>query len=175
MLPVWLSWKEAHQKIGSLVTRITIIFRTAMSTEQQLLQAKDIFQKVFALQFPIGQYIVVGGAVLAMHGIKNTHDIDIVGSPELLEKLRQDDEWHTANRPSGEPGVCKGCIEVYPDVNCPAHHLEFRDLLERGEAIQGIPCASINDVLLFKKGYGREKDLGDIERTEQWLEMRMAP
>lgn len=35
--------------------------------------------------------------------------------------------------------------------------------------IQGIQLASLNDVLLFKKGYGREKDMRDVELIEQYL------
>jgi hypothetical protein len=140
-----------------------------MNNEDTELEAADIFREVAQLNFPKGQYVVVGGAVLAAHGIKHTQDIDIVASPELLEKLRQDNKWKITNRPSGDLGVCKGCVEVYPDVNCPAYYPEFKDLLDRVETIQGIPFASLNDVKLFKKGYGREKDIRDIKLIEQWL------
>jgi hypothetical protein len=140
-----------------------------MDTEHSLLKAEDVLREVSQLNFPLGKYVIVGGAVLAVHGMKHTSDIDIVASPELLGHLRQNAEWKTANRPSGEPGVCKGCIEVYPDVNCPAYHPEFQDLLEHAELVEGIPFASLDDVKLFKKGYGREKDFRDIQLIENYF------
>ena len=46
----------------------------------------NIFSKLKELNFPIGQYVVVGGA-MAAHGIRDAHDLDILVTPTLYQEL----------------------------------------------------------------------------------------
>lgn len=45
------------------------------------MHAEDIVIALKNLPSPFGSYILVGGAVLALRGIRDTHDIDIVVTP----------------------------------------------------------------------------------------------
>ena len=132
------------------------------------LTKKDIVQEVSKLSLPLGEYVVVGGAILAVHGIRTTSDIDIVATPRILEQCKNEG-WESAPRPTGEAGWKKGCIEVYPDVNSGHHRPETPALIKRADMIDGIPFASLNDLLEWKKAYGREKDKQDIELITQHL------
>jgi hypothetical protein len=42
----------------------------------------DIFKRLKELNYPIGEYVVVGGA-MAAHNIREAHDLDILVTPNL--------------------------------------------------------------------------------------------
>lgn len=46
----------------------------------------NIFAKLKELDFPPGQYVVVGGAMEA-HGIRKSNDLDILVTPKLYQQL----------------------------------------------------------------------------------------
>ena len=48
----------------------------------------DIFKKLKELNFPQGEYVVVGGAVTA-HGIRESKDLDILVTPTLYQQLQK--------------------------------------------------------------------------------------
>jgi len=50
----------------------------------------DIIEKIKKLDFPQGQYIIVGSGPMVVRAIKESNDIDIVVSVKLFEKCKQD-------------------------------------------------------------------------------------
>lgn len=128
----------------------------------------NIFEKVKLLNLPIGEYVIVGGGVLKAHGIRETQDIDIVVTPGLFEEIKKEEGWREDAKHGG-PRLRKDIYEVYLDVNCDSYQPTTDELIERSEVINGIPCISLNDLLLFKKGYGRPKDKPDIQLIEEAL------
>src|SRR3989344_8264129 len=62
----------------------------------------DIFKKLKELNFPSGEYVVVGGA-MAAHGIREAHDLDILVTPSLYQKLL-DQGW--------EQCLCEQCVRT---------------------------------------------------------------
>lgn len=129
----------------------------------------DIFSDVKSLGFPLKKYVVVGGGVLAAHGIRKTEDIDIVVTPELFEEIKRQEGWREDKKPNGEPCLCKNEYEVYLDVNCDSYQPTTEELIKRADIINGIPFISLNDLLLFKKGYSRPKDKPDIKLIKDAL------
>ena len=49
----------------------------------------NIFDQVKSLNLPLGKYVVVGGGVLAAHGIRDFKDIDILITEELFDELKK--------------------------------------------------------------------------------------
>jgi hypothetical protein len=133
------------------------------------LNAKDIVVTIKDAGFPADSFIVVGGAVLAIHELRTTPDIDIVCTEELMEELKQKG-WAEKNRPGDTPGRTNGIIEAYLNVNSKDVQPTFIELRTRATAIDGIHFASIEDILALKKAYGRPKDLEDIELLRQYRE-----
>lgn len=139
--------------------------------------AKDILEKVRSLNFPAGEYIVAGSAIMVMHNLKETKDIDIVVSSGLFDTCSADDSWekiqYTYIEKLGKYFLNKREVELYLDVN---HGEEFRpsleELLSRAEYFEGIPFLSLEDLLKFKKSYGRPKDPAHIELIEECLKSR---
>ncbi|MES2060152.1 MAG: hypothetical protein V4438_03915, partial [Patescibacteria group bacterium] len=69
----------------------------------------SIFDAVKKLNLPLGKYAVVGGGVLAAHGLRQYNDVDFVVTPELYEELKQDG-WE--NAPDKEGVVQKDNCEA---------------------------------------------------------------
>lgn len=129
----------------------------------------NLFDEIKKLNFSIGEYVVVGGAAMMAHGLKETSDIDIVVIPDLFERCKQRG-WEGHVRPNGEPGLAKNIYEIYLDVNCGNFNPTFSELNDRAEHIEGIPFCNLKDVLRFKREYNREKDRKDIELIERYLQ-----
>ncbi|MBP7760192.1 hypothetical protein KA093_00140 [Candidatus Saccharibacteria bacterium] len=51
--------------------------------------AKDIINKVKSLDLPAGQFIVYGSCPLAVLGIRETNDIDLLVTPAVLVQLHE--------------------------------------------------------------------------------------
>jgi len=133
----------------------------------------ELIAKVKNLGFPKEKYVVAGSAIMVMHDLKETKDIDIVVSAELFNSCIKD-QWekipYTYPDKLGQIWLKKDDIELYLDVN---HGEQFRptleELLSRAEYFGEIPFLSLNDLLKFKKSYNRPKDQNDIQLIEEYL------
>lgn len=132
----------------------------------------DIFAELKKLNFPQEKYLVIGGASMAGRGLKQTKDLDLLLSRDLIEELRKDSNWqyHPRIIPTEEAGLVNedGTVELYPTVGG-GLDLSFEDMKSREEVIQGFPFADLKDELLIKQAFRREKDLKDIALIEAYL------
>jgi hypothetical protein len=128
----------------------------------------DIFTTIKALNFQPADYVVMGGAALAARGLKETNDIDIVVSGRLLTECQARPEWHHHPRLiATEPaGLSNGEVELYPTIG--GVHISFEELRKNAEIIDGIPFASLEDMITIKQTYAREKDLEDVDRIRAY-------
>lgn len=120
----------------------------------------------------MGEYVVVGSGPMAARGIRDAHDIDIVVAEKLFEKCRRD-SWEQVPWTYPEKlqhiFLKRGIVELYLDVNCESFNPTTEELIARADIINGIPFASLGDVIQFKKGYNRPKHDRDIELIETYL------
>ena len=121
----------------------------------------DVIRELRALSLPEDQYVVVGGGVLALLGLRDTEDIDLVVTENLFSLLLQKG-WRAKTRPNGKPGLKRGVIEAYLDVNCETFERSTSWLLEHAQVVEGIPTTDLETLAGFKAGYGRPKDLLDL-------------
>ncbi|WHP05403.1 zinc ABC transporter substrate-binding protein [Acinetobacter corruptisaponis] len=128
---------------------------------------KELVAALRNLNLPLDQFIVVGGGVLTVHGIRETEDIDIVVTPDLFTILRQ--SWTLKTRPNGKPGLHKGCVEAYLDVNCETFEKTTEWLLFHSDIVEGIHFIDLKTLAGFKAGYGREKDISDLKLIVQYI------
>lgn len=129
----------------------------------------DILAKLRELNIPPEEYIVVGGGALAARNIRDTEDIDLVVSPVIFEKLVAEG-WRLKLRPNGKPGLHYGCIEAYLDVHCGNFEPSLSSLLEQAETIEEIRILDLKNLAKFKRQYGREKDLADLQLIRMHIE-----
>jgi len=123
---------------------------------------REVEAELLALALPGAEYVVVGGAVLALLGIRDTEDIDLVVSERLFADL-QDRGWRVKTRPNGKPGLKHGRTEAYLDVNCESFERSSSWLFENAQEVRsGFPVVDLETLAQFKAGYGRPKDLQDL-------------
>ena len=135
----------------------------------------NIFPEIRALNFPAGQFIVVGSGILAAKGIRPAYDLDIVVTPELFEACRAAG-WEA--RPWTKPGMigkewlrrADGLVDLMLESVCGAGCFDALELMKEGEVIDGIMFMSLPQLIRFKRDYGRPKDFEDIALIEKYLE-----
>ncbi len=131
----------------------------------------DIFKKLKQLNFPLGQYVVVGGA-MAAHGIREAQDLDILVTPRLYEKLIVD---------GYKQGLCDECVrtsrimlnkddvDILPNFMFGDYIGDTKKLIRDADMIKGFPFIELKEFMKFKKQLGREKDFVDIKLMKVYL------
>jgi len=132
----------------------------------------DVTRELLALALPADEYVLVGGGVLAMHGIRETEDIDLVVTERLIVAL-QTQGWRAKTRPNGKAGLKQGIVEAYLDVNCNSFERSTSWLLENVQIINGIPSIALETLAGFKAGYGRPKDFADLALLREHMVLKL--
>ncbi|MEG0483052.1 MAG: zinc ABC transporter substrate-binding protein [Acinetobacter sp.] len=130
---------------------------------------EELLNEIQKLEFPKTDFIIVGGAALAIRNLRKTSDIDIVVIPKLFEKLQNSNEWSYKARPDGKPKLYKGFIEIYLDVNTEDFQRSTAWLFENADIFDQIQFIDLHTLMQLKQSYGREKDLHDIELIQTYL------
>lgn len=114
---------------------------------------QSLIQRVKELSFPAGEYWVVAGGAMVMHGFRpQTRDIDLGCSSLLADIL----ERHGYPTTLCDDGTRK--IRYSDDVEI------FENWLEgEVEMVGSVPVVSADGLIRMKSKLGREKDLADIE------------
>lgn len=119
----------------------------------KMFDKQSLIQRVKELSFPAGEYWVVAGGAMVMHGFRpQTHDIDL-GCSSLLA-----DSFERQGYPTTlcDDGTRK--IRYSDDVEI------FENWLEgEVEMVGSVPVVSVDGLIRMKSKLGREKDLADIE------------
>lgn len=126
----------------------------------------NIFDEVQSLNLPIGEYAVVGGGVMAAHGLREHHDVDLIVTPELFKKLVTIG-WEKAT--DKENVIRKGNFEADSDFHYQNYRPNQLELIENADLIRDIPFIKLSELLKFKEALGREKDKEDIELIKKYL------
>ena len=129
---------------------------------------KDIFQRIAELNLPLGQYVVIGGGILEVLGIRDTKDLDIVVTQELFEKLRQSKNYNEEMR-WGKVFLIGDGIEIGVRLEWEHYHCTTEEAIKTATVIRGIPFLNLEETIKFKKAMGREKDFKDIVLIEDYL------
>ncbi len=128
---------------------------------------QEIINKVRELNLPQGLYIVFGSAPLAIRGIRDANDIDLLVSEEVFNSLRSAGWKQIEKGPSDKPLV-KGDYEAHQNWNFSSYKPTLKHLLQSAELEEGIPFASLDEVRKWKFASGRPKDLIDIELIDTY-------
>ena len=127
----------------------------------------ELFQKVRAMELPVGKYALFGSAPMGIRNLKDCRDADIIVAAEVWEKYSNDPAWRRQKSASGNEGLANGDIELWRSWNPWFPSVE--NLIAEAELIGGLPFVRLERVLEWKKQYGREKDIKDVEIIENFL------
>ena len=130
----------------------------------------NIIKEIKSLNLPFGKYAVFGSGPLHIHGIRETTDVDIVVLPEIYNQLKRSG-WVEKSWESGPPGryLQLGNIEIVDNWKYGEYNPDPLEIISNAEIIHGIPFVRLEEVLKWKRVFGREKDKKDIKLIEEFL------
>jgi len=131
----------------------------------------EIIEAMKGLDLPAGGYIVFGSCPLAMAGIRESGDIDMLVSPEVLEMLKQAG-WRQINKGPDDKPYVKGDFEAHSNWKFSSYSPTLEHLLASADVVDGIPFASLAEVRKWKVASGRPKDIADVQLIDDYLAAR---
>ncbi len=130
-------------------------------------------EKVKDLDLPYDQFVLVGGSILDIHGIRKSNDIDVIVSPQAFRTLK-DRGWQVDesfkqkwNRERLVHDVFEVCHDLYYERI--DYYLPFEILRDIAKQIDGIYTQPLGLLLLAKLDIRREKDMVDVKLIEEFL------
>lgn len=135
----------------------------------------SVFDRIRALNFPMGKYIVVGG-VLEVHGIRPANDIDIVVPRKFFEELAEKPEYQLMDftYPDDRKNWLKGDgVDIMPGFSYnDLYRPVTEELIANADIIDGLPFIPLKELMKWKKAANREKDQRDVILIEAYLTQR---
>lgn len=128
----------------------------------------NIITKIKELNFPIGEYVVVGSGILDALNIRKANDIDIAVTPKLHEQLRKTGEFKEDIR-YNTIFLLKDGLEIIPQLNWEKYDTTTEEAISSAKIIEGVPFMNLEELIKFKTALGREKDFKDIELIKKYL------
>ena len=131
----------------------------------------DVFKKLKELNFPLGQYVVVGGA-MAAHNIRPARDLDILVTPKLYTKLLKEGYKQCTCEQclsTSRLMLSKDNVEILPNFMFGNYIGDTKKLISDADMINGFPFIKLEEFIEFKRELGREKDIIDIKLMQDYL------
>ena len=120
--------------------------------------------KIKALKLARKQYVVIGGAVLEMYGIRQTNDVDIVVSKSVYNRLSKH-HWKEFVLDDGKKILSRSGYKIMQSWM--GKNLE--DFQRNSIVVNGIPVMGLEDIISCKLSHGRKKDLQDVKRIKEFM------
>ena len=114
------------------------------------------------LNLIIGKYAVFGSGTLAIKGLRDNRDLDLIVKDDLWDELIKKYQVNSV-------GAIKiGNIEIWKEVGV-GPQCDLTGFIFRAEMIEGLPYVNLTDLMGWKKLKGREKDIQDVKLIEDFL------
>lgn len=130
---------------------------------------EEIITKVKTLNLPKGSFVVFGAAPLAVLGIREANDIDLLVSSETYKKLKNSG-WKELPKGPNDIPLVYDVFEAHDNWNFSPYSPKLEHLLASAIEFEGVLFASLNEVRKWKSVSGRPKDLLDLKLIDQYLE-----
>jgi hypothetical protein len=131
------------------------------------MKKEEILQKVKALQLPKDSYVVFGSCPLAIAGIREANDIDLLVSDEVFAKLEKVG-WQELHKSANDKPLTHDVFEAHKDWNFSSYSPTLAHVLASARVVENIPFASLDEVRKWKISSGRPKDLSDVALIDQY-------
>ena len=115
------------------------------------------YDRIRSLKLSPKDYVVIGGGVLELLGIRETAETDLVVNQKTYNRLNSD-HWKEYIQDSGKKILSRRGYKIM--LNWVGRDLNY--LQRSATLIDGIPVISLNDLIACKIQLGRKKDLEDI-------------
>ena len=122
------------------------------------------------LNLPKNEFAIFGSGPLAIRGIRDSRDLDIIVKPELWNNLAKKYKIEKFKVEPKKQFIKIGEIEIYPDWLPWLKNTE--NLIDTADFINEVPYVKLKYVIKWKEMFNREKDKKDIELIEKWLKLK---
>lgn len=126
------------------------------------MKKEEILQKVKMLNIPKDSFVVFGSSPLAIAGLREAQDIDLLVSEDVFSKLRESG-WRQIVKSINDKPLTHDVFEVHDQWNFSSYQPTLKQLLSSATIVEGVPFASLEEVRKWKVSSGRPKDLVDIK------------
>ena len=130
----------------------------------------DFLQKIKDLRLSKGEFAIFGSGPLAIRGIRDSRDADLIVSEKLFQEYRKKVGWKYKDFKRDDryiEMIEKDGVEFYK--NWGPGEWDIAKLIQESEIINDLPFVKLDEVLCWKKLSGREKDNKDIVLIEDYL------
>jgi hypothetical protein len=125
---------------------------------------KDLLEELDILELPMGEYAISGSGPLAIRGIRDSKDLDILVTEELWNAL-------TVKYSHKEAVSLRiGNIEVFCEKLFGENSVgpKVEEQIRAAETIQGYPFVNLETIKFYKRLGNRDKDKHDLQLIEQF-------
>ncbi len=123
------------------------------------------------LNLPTDQYVVIGSGPLAVRGIREAKDIDIMVTDSLWDEMIK--KYQVISNDFGVECIClENDIEIVNPKDSIFGNsviVPKDEIFEKGDILDGIKFMSLEHLKKIKIEIGREKDLQDINLIDNFL------
>jgi len=130
--------------------------------------AKEIITKVKSLNLPAGSYVVFGSCPMALAGIREANDIDMLVSQKLRENLSKM-SWEQIYKTPNDKPLVHDVFEAHDNWNFSEFNPTLEELLKTATVKKVLPFASLQNVRKWKAVGSRPKDLKDVQLIDEYL------
>src|SRR3989338_6133729 len=102
----------------------------------------DIIKNMKKLGLPAGSYVVFGSAPLALAGLREANDIDLLVTPELYAKL-EEQGWQKIQKSPHDTPLVRDVFEAHDNWNFSSYNPTLSHLLATATVVDGVPFASL--------------------------------
>jgi hypothetical protein len=128
-------------------------------------------EEVRKMKLPLGKYAILGSGPLAVRGIRDTRDVDLIVTPDVYSYYKKQKGWKLRCL-WGNFFLRKGKVELWKRVGFWKPIVDISAFIERAEVIDGLPFVNLQDFLSYKRRAFRAKDKVDVGLAEEYLASR---
>jgi hypothetical protein len=123
-----------------------------------------------SLNLPKGEFAVVSSGSLAIHGIREAKDIDLIVTDSLWNELSKKYQVKEKNNyliiDLGNDIEVLGPRSIYTR----GHIVPPQEVFENADIIEGVKFMNLKHLRKIKTEHGREKDLKDVVLIDNYLQ-----
>ena len=129
---------------------------------------EEIIAKVKTLDLPKDSYVVFGSGPLALAGIREANDIDLLVSKGAFTQL-QKAGWRELHKGPNDDPLVHDVFEAHQHWDFSPYSPTLEHLLTSATVVDGVPFASLEEVRKWKATSDNPKYLRDLNLIDNYL------
>lgn len=127
----------------------------------------DLFTRVKDLNLPAGKYAIFGSGPIAVRGMRECKDVDIIVTKDIFGDYKTKSGWRVRKFNDNTYYLDNSGIELWDEWG--PGEWDINKLINEAEIIDGLPFVRLEEVLKWKEINARPKDLEDVKLIKDYL------